>query len=373
MIFDYYSLTSDRLLLPEDAVEQIIAELGEPTVTRVTTYLANAIERVDAATGEVIASVPYSTISAIDSTDALPLNYEREASSESGQEAIPIVVNSWAAEQLDAQKGTPLRIAYYEPEIEDGREIERSFDAVVTDVVPITKPATRYRGRRQATFDKPPTVYNDPDLTPSVPGVTDQDSISDWDLPFKLTRKISAEDDRYWNEYRLTPKAFLPLQDGRRLFGSRFGQTTGLRIPGDLAASEDELAARIRTSLTPILADLGWSVRPLRQQQLAASRGTTPFDALFLSLSFFVILAAVMLIAMLFRLGLIQRIRQFGTLMAVGWTPQTDQQTDIGGRLVDRCRRRLAGNHRRHRLRQAGVVGTAKLVGRRRDGAVFEV
>ena len=96
------------------------------------------------------------------------------------------MINSWAAEQLSAEVGTPLRVAYYEPEVENGNEIERYFDAVVTDIVPITKPAKAYRLRREATFDQPPTVYNDPDLTPTVAGVTDQDSISDWDLPFKL-------------------------------------------------------------------------------------------------------------------------------------------------------------------------------------------
>ncbi len=99
---------------------------------------------------------------------------------------------------------------------------------MVTDVVPITKPATPYRRRREATFDQPPTVYNDPDLTPMVPGVTDQDSISDWDLPFQLEREISKEDDLYWNEYRLTPKAFFRWPRVNGLFGSRFGETTGL-------------------------------------------------------------------------------------------------------------------------------------------------
>ena len=55
---------------------------------------------------------------------------------------------------------------------------------------------------------------------------------------------------------------------------------------------------------------------------MAASKGTTPFDGLFLALSFFVIAAAVLLIAMLMRLGLIQRTQQLGTLLAVGWTPK---------------------------------------------------
>ena len=242
-----------------------------------------------------------------------------------------MVLNSWAADRLGASVGTPLRIAYYEPEVESGKEIERFFDTVVTDVVPITKPATPYRRRREATFDQPPTVYNDPDLTPMVPGVTDQDSISDWDLPFQLEREITPADDLYWNEYRLTPKAFIPLAEGKRLFGSRFGQTTGLRISsrGGRGHRCDERAVDRghRAGVESARMD---DPTDSRSSQLAASRGTTPFDGLFLALSMFVILAAVMLIAMLFRLGLVQRMKQYGILLAVGWTPRRVASVALG-------------------------------------------
>jgi ABC-type antimicrobial peptide transport system permease subunit len=332
VIYDYYSLTSDRLLLPETAVQRIQTGLPPANVALVTTYLANAIERLDDS-GQVAASVPYSTITAIDSTESLPLNYTLPGDAADSQR-IPLVLNSWAADQLDAAVGTLLRVAYYEPEVENGKEIERFFAAVVTDIVPITKPSKPYRRGREATFDKPPTRYNDPDLTPTVPGVTDQDSISDWDLPFQLKREISSEDDLYWNEYRLTPKAFLPLADGQRLFGSRFGKTTGLRISTETTETIDELRQRLTKILSPTMGELGWSIRPIREQQLSASRGTTPFDGLFLSLSFFVIFAAVMLIAMLFRLGLVQRMKQFGTLLAVGWSPRQVGKLALGEGLL---------------------------------------
>ncbi len=328
-IYDYFWLTSERLLLPEIAVDRIKEAFPAAELTETTTYLANALERLNQK-GEVVATVPYSTITAVDSSPQLPLNYELAEISidsplpeaDSTTEPIPLVLNQWTADRLGATRGTKLRVAYYEPEVKNGQEIERFFQAVVTDVVPITRPARPYRRRREATFNQPPTVYNDPDLTPSVPGVTDQDSISDWDLPFPLKREISKEDDAYWNEYRLTPKAFLPLYQGQQLFGSRFGETTGIRIAKSAAADESLLTQRLLEILKPSYSELGWSVIPIREQQLAASSGTTPFDGLFLSLSFFVILAAVMLIAMLFRLGLTQRMTQFGTLLAVGWTPR---------------------------------------------------
>jgi ABC-type antimicrobial peptide transport system permease subunit len=201
---------------------------------------------------------------------------------------------------------------------------------VVTAIVPITQPAKPYYRSRPAKYDQPPTIYNDPDLTPQVPGVTDQDSISDWDLPFTLERDVPTEDDVYWKEHRLTPKAFLPLAAGQQLFGSRFGKTTGLRIAVDAADDEQQLRALVQSSLDGKLDDLGWSLHRIKQQQLSASKGTTPFDALFLSLSFFVIFAAIMLIAMLFRLGLVERLRQFGTLLAVGWTPKRLMKLTLG-------------------------------------------
>ncbi|TWU35108.1 ABC transporter permease [Novipirellula artificiosorum] len=331
-IYDYFSLTSDRLLIPTIAVDPIINRVGDDRAAPVMTYLANAIERVSDE-GQVTASVPYSTITAIDSSTELPLDFRRPDGASPA--AVPLVLNQWAAKQLDASVGTPLRVAYYEPEVENGREVERFFDAVVTQIVPITAPAKPFRLGREAVFDQPPTVYNDPDLTPLVPGVTDQDSINDWDLPFTLQREISSADDLYWNDFRLTPKAFLPLATGQRLFGSRFGHVTGLRIQPTEGENEQALASTILASLRPQFDALGWAVQPIREQQLNASRGTTPFDALFLSLSFFVILSALMLIAMLFRLGLSGRLKELGTLLAVGWTPQRVGRVVLGeGALV---------------------------------------
>lgn len=336
---DYISLTSDALLLPEAAVERIKQAFPESDVTAVMTYLANAIARVDPVEGAY--SVPYSTITAIDSGTTLPLDYAVASDSDSDEPAdsvptsskavggdtpnnesndTPIILNSWAADRLRAESGTRLRVFYYEPEVENGLEIERSFNAVVAGVVPITKPSKPFRRNREAVFDQPVTPYNDPALTPEVPGVTDQDSISDWDLPFQLERTIEREDDLYWNEYRLTPKAFIPLAVGQKFFGSRFGQTTGLRFDPENDVSE--LRSKILQAVAPVRDEMGWSPRWIRSQQLAASKGTTPFDGLFLALSFFVILAAVMLIALLLRLGMLQRINEFGTLLAVGFAPR---------------------------------------------------
>jgi len=57
----------------------------------------------------------------------------------------------------------------------------------------------------------------------------------------------------------------------------------------------------------------------VKAQGLAASAGTTPFEVLFLSFSFFLIVAAAMLVALLFRLGVDRRAAEIGILLAVGW------------------------------------------------------
>lgn len=311
VVFDYYSLTSERLLISDPLSDVVLGEFSQNVTTSALTYLANAIETPD---GEK--SVSYSTITAVDSTAELPLKYDLpEGASETD---TPVVINSWLAERLDANVGDRVKLFYFEPETSAGKELEKDFFAVVTAIVPVTKPSKPYRRSRAAVFDIRPTVYNDPNLTPTVPGVTDQDSINDWDLPFQLEREVTRDDDDYWAEYRLTPKAFIPLKAGQKLFGSRFGDISSIRIDTTVAETVEQLETRITASLRQQQEALGFAAIPIKAQQLAASRGTTPFDALFLSLSFFVIAAALMLVALLFRLGMEQRAVEYGTMMATG-------------------------------------------------------
>ena len=54
--------------------------------------------------------------------------------------------------------------------------------------------------------------------------------------------------------------------------------------------------------------------RPIKAEQLAAANGGTDFSEFFVMFSFFLILAAALLVAMLFRLNVEQRARQLGLL-----------------------------------------------------------
>ncbi|MDP7206913.1 MAG: ABC transporter permease, partial [Pirellulaceae bacterium] len=272
---------------------------------------------------------PYSLIAAVDSIETLgPLQ------DDDGQLMVPagddeIILTSWLARDLEAAAGDWIRVEYFEPETTHGKNVERFVDLQVKAIVRLEEPSRPYGRNRKALFDKPPTLANDASLTPEVPGVTDQRSINDWDLPFPLVHRIRGPDDDFWNNHRTTPKAYVSLATGQRLWGSRFGKLTSIRIlpflhdgtrPAEIYQPWEgqQLASTFVQNGREMEKTLGFEFSPVKRNGLDASRGTTPFDMLFLALSLFVIAAALMLVSLLFKLGMQQRSSETGTLMAVG-------------------------------------------------------
>jgi len=369
-IIDYLQITSDQLLIQPDAlaaIEQAIPlhDKGSSKQQRanVLAYLANGITRVTSTANEPADTnnptalsntiVPYSTIVGLDPESlAIPsIGFDTAGTADdltlwiNGLENDEVLINTWLAEQTESKPGDSLKIDYFIPETVDGTEVEKSIVLKVAGVVPITEPSSGYRRNRSARFSEPPTQFNDSEMVPKVPGITDQESMSDWDLPFALTRKIRDEDDKYWNNHRLTPKLYMSLSQSQKLFGSRFGSVSSIRIAtnpepmplatGDRATNpepmspeasaygseegrQQQLEGALLTALKSTVKDLGWQVLPLRAQQIAASKGTTPFDALFLALSMFVIVSALLLVSLLFRLSIERRSKEWGLLKSIG-------------------------------------------------------
>lgn len=346
VIYDYHSLTSDRLLLSADAEREALRAFAAHRPQAVLTYLANSIEKIPApgeSQDEKQKGIPYSTITAIDPAPGGPLV------DENGKPLPPIgddeiVVTSWAAKDQNLKVGDRVRVTYFEPETTHGNEKETSAEFRVAAIVPLTDPSEPATRRKAAVYTEPPTPANDADLTPEVKGITDQESIDDWDAPFPFDySRIRPQDDEYWENHRATPKAFVSLKTGRRLWGSRFGEATSVRIEGNRdkgqgnegdAGAEgprneeakgadpfgDELKAAFLKQLADDDVSLGMEFIPIRARSLAAAAGTTPFDVLFLLLSMFVIGAAMLLVWLLFRLGVDQRASEVGLLLAQGWT-----------------------------------------------------
>ncbi len=322
VIYDYYSLSSDRLVISDQIANSV--RRAFPGAGEVLVYLANDISRADR-DGK---GIPFSIVAAIDpgTTFQLP-SIDGGTIPPMGE--YEIAVTQWTAADQGLKVGDEARVAWFEPETTHGDETEQSRLFNVSAIVALTEPSRPFRGARRgrltpAEFEQRPTTANDPDLTPLVPGLTDAESIERWDLPFATADRIRPQDDEYWDYYRTTPKAYVSLETGRRLWGSRFGETTSFRIaPGEL--TEAEITSRLINAFRDDGHLAGLQVVAIKREGLAASSGSTPFDALFLGLSMFVIAAALVLVSLLFRLGLQKRSDEMGVMMACGF-----RQSQIG-------------------------------------------
>jgi putative ABC transport system permease protein len=332
-VFQYTSLSSDQLLLTDQVVKVAMKAYEAYEPQEVLTYLANGLKPSQSLSEQI----PFSMVAAIDLTERFQL-----ISAISGQpirslKDDEIVINSWSAEDLIKTSGNrtdfdnadrltvemkklvgkKLRLTFYEPEASHGKLIPRFREFAIADIAKVIPPKKPFSRRRAAEFDQPPTLANDPDLTPFVPGVTDQNSVNKWDLPFKT--QVRPQDDDYWQFYRTTPKAFVNLVTGQELWQSRFGKVTSLRIHSAVVPLA-ELEKKFLDQAKQETNSLGFLFNPIKRRNLQASSGSTPFDVLFLALSFFIIAAALILISLLFRLGVDQKVAQLGLLSAVGWS-----------------------------------------------------
>jgi putative ABC transport system permease protein len=256
----------------------------------VLSYLANSITD-----GE--RSIPYSLVTGLDESGLESLA--------PGQSRRPddIILNEWAARELGARPGAPVSLDYYVWH-EAGQLETKTARFRLAAVVPIGGLAA------------------DRDLVPEYPGITGAEHLADWDPPFPVDlKRIRKQDEHYWDQYRTTPKAFIPLATAQELWQTRFGKLTSLRLVAPGASSPeatlDSFQQKLRAALDP--AAMGFTVIPVRAQALEASRGATDFGEYFLYFSFFLVISALMLAALFFKLGIEQRLREIGLLQAVGF------------------------------------------------------
>src|SRR5207244_1977816 len=109
-------------------------------------------------------------------------------------------------------------------------------------------------------------------------------------------------DEEYWKKYKAAPKLFVSLAAAGKLWGNAYGDVNSIRIPGEKA---ERFASELVKGIDP--AAMGMAFIPIKAQQVAAASGSTDFSGLFVGFSFFLIAAAAILVAMLFRLSVEQR------------------------------------------------------------------
>src|SRR5580704_5195366 len=101
------------------------------------------------------------------------------------------------------------------------------------------------------------------------------------------------------------------------MWASRFGGVTAIRYPAGVSRQDEE--GTILSNLDP--SEIGLTFTSVREQALAASSQSEDFGGLFIGFSFFLVVAALILLALLFHFGLERRATEVGILLAVGWRP----------------------------------------------------
>ncbi len=276
------------------AVQETRAEL-QVRVQPILTYLANTIE----CRGRLL---PYSTIAAINTPVANTFGEFKLAGGSPVMELAEdeILLNAWAAQDLGAQLGDTVKIAYYTVGAREQLET-KNFSFRVAGITAMTGFGV------------------DAALTPEFPGIHAANDMHDWDPPFPVDLNlIRPKDEAYWDRYRATPKAFITLKTGQQLWNSRFGNLTSLRVENSGENFQTQLQKKLLEKIKP--EQMGFVFQPVKQRGLAAATGATDFGMLFIGFSWFLIVAAALLVGMLFRLGVEQRAKEVGLLRAVGFS-----------------------------------------------------
>ena len=297
----YFSLESKQFLLKPSVIEaaKAVATERQMPFLPILTYLANTI-----ATDE--RQIPYSTISALNPERASSLRLT-DGSPAPALAEDEIYINEWAAADLAAKVGDRIDVSYYV-------------------MGPREELLTQYAQFRLKGILALDGLAADRGLTPKFPGVHDADDMSDWNAPFPIDlSQIRSKDEIYWDLFRATPKAFVSEETGQRLWRSRFGSLTAVWIIPDSSVDvqrtvgvlEREILEKIRPE------QVGLVIQPVKALGLKAASGATDFSMLFIGFSLFLIVSAVLLVGLLFRLGVEGRAGEIGLLLSSGYPIST--------------------------------------------------
>lgn len=294
---DRVELASDRIFIEPDVesafIDSNVGGLG------VLTYFVSGIEYDDRSTPySMVAGVgPLLEEGVVEAGDAVPLDLSDDE----------IVINEWLAEDLQCAAGDELTLRYFVLDVED-HLMETTASFTVRSIAAMQGLAA------------------DRTLMPEFPGIADAENSRDWQpgIPIDLGR-IRDKDEAYWDEHRGTPKAFVSLAAAKKMWGNRYGELTSIRVP---LGQRGRVRQALRDSIDP--AELGFFAQDVRSAALRASRSPTNFAGLFLGLSFFLIIASLLLTALLFVFSAERRSREIGAMLAVGYRGTTVRRLLMG-------------------------------------------
>ncbi|MEN8230208.1 MAG: ABC transporter permease [Bacteroidota bacterium] len=269
----FIEITSDRVFI-DDVLTEPLQNASESAVGSLT-YFVNQFTSTEGTT-------PYSFVS------TLPDQWLR---------SNEIMINTWLANDLSAGVGDTIGVSYFR--VGPLRELtEESTTFVVKSIVPM-------EGR-----------FGDSSLMPNLPGLSDAGNCRDWDtgVPIEL-ESIRDKDEDYWDQYGGTPKAFISISKGMEMWKNRFGSYTAFRYDAHM---EDmaSLEASLLKNFDP--ASLGFTLESTRTKGFEAAGGGVDFSELFGGLSFFLLVAGILLTVLLFLMNIESREAQLKTLVFMG-------------------------------------------------------
>lgn len=308
---EYLSIESDQLVISPPIVEAVLSatrELGvraEPTVV----YIAESLKHGDR-------EIPYPVVAGLNVTAPLPLGPFLPPGLDSLGDDEVILLDWKGSELAGLPDRTRLLLTYYDPEVEGEGRLKTAELTLRAPhgYLPLAGPA------------------RDKNLTPEIAGVTDPNAdLYRIDLPpvlpaSRIRERVPDKPPHprgtFFNSLnKATPMAYVNLATAVRLFGSRHGAVTSIRVAPVPGESLERLTERLRPVLHARLdaRASGFGFESVRERLLTASRGGSDFGGLFLGLSLFLIVAALMLVGLLFRLTLERRAKEIGLLLAVGY------------------------------------------------------
>ncbi|MBI9018719.1 MAG: ABC transporter permease [Phycisphaerae bacterium] len=268
-------LTSGQRQIKSDGIfidNSIIDAIDQSKIEYETalTYLVNSLTVGDK-------TCPYSMVSGINKYD---INDQQ------------MVINRWLADDLQANVGDKITIKYYV--IDDSRKLKvQSADFKIAKIIEMQGDAI------------------DSDLMPDFKGFQ-TDNCTDWDPGVTIDMgDIREKDEKYWDNYRGTPKAFITLKAAQTIWANRFGTITTIRFNDQIDAKQLE-AMLVDTQKT-------FKLTPVKKLANNAVNNSMDFGGLFIGLSMFVIFAAMLLTNIVFTLNADKRHQEFGLLWSMGF------------------------------------------------------
>jgi len=275
---DQLELISDRVFIDTPISDNI-----EKTAVNQQSLLTYFVNRISCKEKET----PYSFVSAISGDSRLSNLSDGEIS-----------INQWLADDIQAKVGDTISLDYFA--IGALRALEEQTQTfVVKEILPLNS-------------DLP-----DQDMMPSFPGLSDAGSCNEWEAGVPLDfSKIRPKDEAYWKQHKGTPKAFISPAKALELWSNKYGKYTAIRF-NSKELNEKGLEKLLLSVLNSNLLNL--SFVSVRSAGVSAADNMVDFGGLFLSLSFFILFAGVLLTILIYSLNLDSRSQENGILLGLGF------------------------------------------------------